>query len=426
MDYIVYAIGINPTFCQKPIIFTHICKIFLVQNKFYKVYNIILKMFSFLNKGNYWKIGLMLLGAAILAVTVLYSNFLAENLKRNEEKNIYLFKEALKEISKPEVNNNDITLLDTLVKAFPLPVIFEDENGMLEGQNFMGDENLNLEFLEAKKQEFLKVGGVPIEGSGYATHIYCFNSPMLMYIQLFPFVQVLLVGLYIALGYFLFNASRKSEQNRVWAGMAKETAHQLGTPISAILGWIEILKERLAGQEEGEEIVRELTKDIERLELVADRFSKIGSKPVLEKSDIYTELIEVKEYLQRRSPRKVNFNFETSDRPLLVPINKHLFAWVIENLIRNSLDALDGKGSITCKVFAHENHVIIELSDTGHGMAASKFKSIFKPGYSTKKRGWGLGLSLAKRIIEEYHRGKIYVKSSTPNVMTTFAIKLPI
>lgn len=369
----------------------------------------------------------MIMGAAILLLTILYSNFLADSLKRNEEKSILLFKQALEEIIKQEVdsaNSKDITFLSTIIENFPLPVVTEDESGQLEGQNFSESELNDPNFLIKKKEEFLASGEVPIKSSGYATYIYCFNSPLLTYIKLFPLVQGLMVGIYIALGYFLFNSSRRSEQNRVWAGMAKETAHQLGTPISAILGWIEYLKDSFGDKPDELDVLQELKKDVDRLELVADRFSKIGSDPVLQKANIFEELLEVKDYLQRRSPKKIVFNFNPPKDPIYAMINKHLFAWVIENLIRNSLDAMDGKGNISCGVFMMNEKVCIELSDTGHGIPASKFKSVFKPGYSTKKRGWGLGLSLAKRIIEEYHKGKIYVKHSKPNEDTTFTIIL--
>ena len=236
---------------------------------------------------------------------------------------------------------------------------------------------------------------------------------------------VFLVGLYILLGYFIFNSSRKAEQNRVWAGMAKETAHQLGTPISAILGWVEYLKDSYADNADHLEVLGELTKDVDRLELVADRFSKIGSEPVLKTANLYEELVDVMEYLKRRAPKKVIFDFVAPESDIFVQINKHLFAWVLENLMRNSLDAMDGKGLIKCIVGENQNYVFIELSDSGHGISGNKYKSVFKPGYSTKKRGWGLGLSLAKRIIEEYHGGKIFVKSSKPNEETIFAIHLP-
>jgi len=372
----------------------------------------------------------MVLGAAILAATIIYSNFLAEKLKKNEEKNIILYTEAIKGLIKlndqETYDENYWEFINTVKDSFPLPVIYEDENGELEGLNFKKENLNNQEFLLKKRDEFLASGEVPISGKGYAKYIYCFNSPLLTYIKLFPVVQGLLVGLYIALGYFIFNSSRKAEQNRVWAGMAKETAHQLGTPISAILGWVEYLKDNYADQPDQLDVLNELTKDVDRLELVADRFSKIGSEPVLKPADIFIELYEVKEYLQRRASRKIVFNFKAPDAEIFAMINKHLFAWVIENLIRNSLDAMDGKGTISCKVFKQNNYVCVELSDTGHGIPSHKFKSVFRPGYSTKKRGWGLGLSLAKRIIEEYHKGKIYVKSSKPNEETTFAIILPL
>lgn len=382
-------------------------------------------MTSFINRGNYWKAILMAMGAALLIFTILYSNFLADSLKRNEEKNIFLFKQALEEIIKKDVDA-DIAFLTSIIDSFPLPVVTEDESGNLEGQNFSEKELRDPNFLIKKKTEFLASGEVPIKGVGYSTNIYCFNSPLLGYIKLFPLVQGLLVGLYIALGYFLFSSSRKAEQNRVWAGMAKETAHQLGTPISAILGWIEYLKESFAEKPDEMDVLSELKKDVDRLELVADRFSKIGSDPVLQDADIFQELLEVKDYLQRRSPRRIIFEFKEPVKPIHAMINKHLFAWVIENLVRNSLDAMDGKGQISCIVYSLGSNVYIDLSDTGHGIPASKFKSVFKPGYSTKKRGWGLGLSLAKRIIEEYHKGKISVKSSKPNEETIFSIILPI
>lgn len=389
-----------------------------------------MKKFVFLfNRNNTWKLLLMVLGAMILILTIVYSNFLAENLKEKEEKHVYLFKQALKEFIKQDVDSDysaDITFLQTIIESFPLPVIFEDESGILEGQNFNSEEQNNQTFLLKKKREFLASGEKPIEGMGYSHYIYWFNSPLLKYIKLFPYVQGLLVGLYIALGYVMFNSSRRAEQNRVWAGMAKETAHQLGTPISAIIGWIEVLKDIYKDNPDDLDVFEEMRKDVNRLELVADRFSKIGSEPVLVEMDIFEELDAVKDYFVRRSPSKVKFNFIRPDAVIKASINKHLFAWVMENLIRNALDALDGKGIISCRLYEMKGQVYIELADNGHGIHPGQFKSIFKPGYSTKKRGWGLGLSLVKRIVEEYHRGKIFVKSSKPFEETVFCIILPI
>jgi nitrogen fixation/metabolism regulation signal transduction histidine kinase len=388
------------------------------------------------SKNTYWKLLLVIIGGLILLLSILYSNYLAENLKINEEKNIRLYTEAIRQLAEnankmdnayeDEIENSYRTFLETVRDSFPLPVIAEDETGALEGYNFGDDDKLSQDFLQKKKSDFLKNGGVPIVGSGYFTKIYCLNSPLLIYIKLFPIAQGLLVGLYIGLGYFLFSASRRSEQSRVWAGMAKETAHQLGTPISAIMGWIEYLKESIPADENDKiDIIAELTKDVNRLELVADRFSKIGSEPVLENADLYAVLLEAKEYLEARAPRNIIFQFEKPEQLIIVPINKHLFHWVIENLVRNSLDAMDGKGRIKCKCYILGDDAMIEVSDTGHGIPSSKFKAIFKPGYSTKKRGWGLGLSLANRIISQYHQGKIYVKSSRAHEETIFVISLP-
>lgn len=391
-------------------------------------------------QNSFFKIILLITGAIILVITLLYSNYLATKLKENEQKNIYIFKEALKEMSSiqeslflaesgndPDAQfdlNRDITLLDTIIRSFPLPIIFEDENGMLEGQNFEEEKNSDQKFLSSKREAFIKTGQDPLIGTGYASKIYYFNSPLTDHIKFFPVVQVLLISSFIGFGYYLFNVSRRAEQNQVWAGMAKETAHQLGTPISAIMGWVEYLKEIFKETPDQNYIVEELKKDVDRLELVADRFSKIGSKPVLESCNLYEELLEVKNYIQARSAKKISFEIIFPNDVIKVNINKHLFAWVVENLMRNSLDAMEGKGKIWIEVTDSEPYVSIDVNDTGQGIPNNRFKSVFKPGYSTKKRGWGLGLSLAKRIIEEYHKGKIYVKSSKPREKTTFTIKL--
>jgi signal transduction histidine kinase len=245
-------------------------------------------------------------------------------------------------------------------------------------------------------------------------------------LRYFPFVQFVLIAAFVAFGYMGFSSARRAEQNRVWVGMAKETAHQLGTPISAIVAWIEHLKLIREPDEEVQEVVGELRNDVSRLELIADRFSKIGSAPKLEPINIYEELDQCRAYMQRRASRKTAFNFPPADSPeKLVYINSHLFDWVVENLLRNALDAMEGKGSITADIYDDQDYVYADFTDTGKGIPDSKFKTVFRPGYTTKKRGWGLGLSLAKRIIEEYHNGKIFVKRSEEGEGTTFTIQLP-
>ncbi|MEZ4910978.1 MAG: HAMP domain-containing sensor histidine kinase [Saprospiraceae bacterium] len=380
-----------------------------------------------------WKIMLMIIGAAILVISIIYSNHLAHKLLVNEQKNISLYKKAIDGLiasneldSDSDINDQHLSLLTSIVDSFPLPVIYQDEIGKLEGANFNEKLNNDSIYLQNKIESFLQKGLTPIHFTGYASKIYYFNSTVIDQLKLFPVIQLSLIALYIALGYFLFNTSKREEESRIWAGMAKETAHQLGTPISAILGWVEYLKMKYEQDPENAEVLLELSKDVSRLELVADRFSKIGSDPVLVREDVFVVLDDVKSYLQRRAARKVTFQFDPPFEPIYAEMNKHLFSWVIENLLRNALDAMPEQGRIKCIVYKQNKHAVIEISDTGHGIPSNRFNDIFKPGYSTKKRGWGLGLSLSKRIIEEYHKGKIFVKSSVPNQETTFSINLPL
>ncbi len=373
-----------------------------------------------------WKALLAVAGMIIVIITLFYSQYLAERLKENEKNNVELYAQTLRSLS-DQNNNIDLQLqLEILERINNIPVILESDLGELEGHNFVLDSVISEQsFLEKELDWIIKNGYEPIVGpGGYATKIYYKNSPLYSRIKYFPIVTVLLLGTFILFAYYLFSSARKSEQNRVWVGMAKETAHQLGTPISAILAWIEHLKEYTNGHPEQEEIVEELIKDVDRLDLVADRFSKIGSAPKLVKIDLYKELEDCKNYMQKRAPKNIKFDFDSGDSKFVM-INKHLFDWVVENLIRNALDAMGSHGFITTKVYEENNYFCVDLSDTGKGIPASKFKTVFQPGFSTKQRGWGLGLSLAKRIIENYHSGKIFVKSSIPNEKTTFSIKLP-
>ena len=276
--------------------------------------------------------------------------------------------------------------------------------------------------------KIIKSGLEPVEfrGSNFLHFMYYKPSKLLRLLTYFPLIMLLMLTAFMGLGYLGLSTSRKAEQNRVWVGMAKETAHQLGTPISAIVAWIEHLRGSSEADEEKLEILDELTKDVDRLNLIADRFSKIGSAPELEKKNIFAELSKTKNYMQRRASRKVQFDFpDEANDPIYVKINSHLFNWVLENLVRNALDAMAGEGLIKAEVNEDAHYIGIDITDTGKGIPYNKQKVVFQPGYTTKKRGWGLGLSLAKRIIENYHEGKIYVKKSEQNVGTTFTIKLP-
>ena len=381
-----------------------------------------------------WKVILALLGMLILSVTMYYSTYLASELEKKEVWQAELHALAVESFNDESNLDRDMLVEDRILDLDleekdinrRIPVILEADNGDLSGSFWGVEKDTNQVYLKNKVAEFLSEGKEPKIGRDYFSKIYYFNTPLLKKIQLFPIAQISLVGLFIALGYFLFSSARTSEQNRIWAGMAKETAHQLGTPISAIIGWIENLKLISEDSPDKMEIVSELSNDVKRLELIADRFSKIGSTPELEIINLYEELNECKDYMMRRSPKRVNFHFpDERSTAKYVLINKHLFDWVIENLIRNALDAMDREGKISATVYNENNYVCIDLSDTGKGMPASLKKKVFEPGFSTKQRGWGLGLSLSKRIIKDYHKGKIYVKSSKLNEGTTFTIKLP-
>ena len=251
-------------------------------------------------------------------------------------------------------------------------------------------------------------------------YIYYRTTDLVEQMKFFPVLQFIVIALYLLIAYLLFSWARRSEQNQVWAGMAKETAHQLGTPISSLMGWVELLKmqeEPFAGTEEME-------KDIDRLQVVTDRFSKIGSVPVLEPTDIIPVIKDTMDYLQHRFSKKFEFDIQLPEGPLVVPLVPSLFRWVLENLTKNAVDAMGDHGKITLELMDEAEEVTIDLSDTGKGISKSQIKQVFKPGYTSKKRGWGLGLSLAKRIIEEYHKGKIFVKSSVIGQGTTFRIVL--
>lgn len=375
---------------------------------------------------SHWKIFLVFTGLLIIGITLYYSNYLGAQLKAREEQNKEYYIAAMRMIALNEDLGQDLTLTTQITDGFSLPIIHKMENGDMEGNNWGEKNDTNQVFLQKKINQFLADDLEPIPNKYSGGQLYVFNSKLVRLIQLYPLVQFLLVSLFIALSYYLFNIARNAEQNRVWAGMAKETAHQLGTPISAIMAWVEHLKEANKQRPDQLEILDELNKDINRLDLIADRFSKIGSAPNLELTNLYDQLDEIKVYMQRRAPRKVEFDFDHSIEPLYVSVNQHLFSWVLENLIRNSLDAMDSQGRITARVTTDDHEATIDLSDTGKGIPHNMFKTVFQPGYSTKKRGWGLGLSLAKRIIENYHNGKIFVKSSVIDEGTTIGIKLPL
>ena len=318
----------------------------------------------------------------------------------------------------------DHFLEEITLNAVGAPVIITNADGTkILSYGNLDSLQMQQEEYVAHQLEVMRSENDPLEidfmNTGKA-YIYYRTTDLVEQMKYFPIIQFIVVGLYLLIAYLLFSWARRSEQNQVWAGMAKETAHQLGTPISSLMGWIELLKmqkEPFAGTEEME-------KDLERLQVVTDRFSKIGSVPVLEPTDIIPVIKDTMDYLQHRFSKKFEFDIQLPTSSLVLPLVPSLFRWVLENLTKNAIDAMGDKGKITLELIEGSDDVIIDLSDTGKGIPKSKFKQVFNPGYTSKKRGWGLGLSLAKRIIEVYHKGKIFVKSSVIGQGTTFRIQL--
>ncbi len=374
-------------------------------------------------------------GLFIVALSLLYTKHLADQLVERESQQAAQFAEAMRQISRLDQDLGcDLTLPARIISDNnTIPVIVLDEFRRIElYRNIGSSDSLSAQELQQALVRMIEQGAdtIPVRVPPDIDKLVIYShSNLLALLRLYPYVQLFLIAAFIAFGYLGFSAARKAEENLVWLGMAKETAHQLGTPITAILGWIEALKASNQDHPANLEMLAELQNDVNRLELIADRFSKIGSQPELRTVNLYRELEACRDYMQRRAPRKVTFDFPDSAQhePLMVQINPPLFDWVLENLLRNAIDAMEGgAGVISVAVRKEPNAVCIDVSDTGKGIPHGKFQTIFKPGYSTKTRGWGLGLSLSKRIVERYHGGKIFVKSSELGKGTTFTIRLPL
>lgn len=379
---------------------------------------------------NRYPIFLAVIGLAIVVASVWYTNRLANQLSIIEENYVRFYESSVRDINNFDPANvggdSDVSIqLEIIGNNTTVPAILAlPGGGFQEAINWGGRES-DTAFILAQLQE-LKESGKPPVAMAFGKQMYFGTSSLISKLRLFPYIQLALIGTFVIIGVYGINQARRAEQNRVWVGMAKETAHQLGTPISAIMGWIEHLNLTYAHDPDILEVSGELHHDVQRLEMVANRFSKIGATPELESINIYTELHKCRVYMEKRAPRRVNFDFPNpTDGHLPVAINPLLFDWVIENLLRNALDAMDGSGTISGSIREKDGKVVVDISDTGKGIAARNVRRVFRPGFTTKKRGWGLGLSLVKRIIEEYHRGRIVVASSEPGRGTTFRITLP-
>ena len=380
---------------------------------------------SIYHKKMKWKLGLLTLAVLISFSSLWVTDKLVTSLAIEERKKMELWAEATREIADIDSEVTDFSFyLKVIEDNETVPVIVVDQDGnILDHRNLNPARTDNRDYLQRQLEQMGK-SNEPIElviTEDEFQLIYYNDSMILMWLVYYPYIQLLVIIVFLFIAYYAFNISRKAEQNQVWLGLSRETAHQLGTPTSSLMAWLELMKEK----DEDPVILNELEKDINRLEKITARFSKIGSKPVLVNTSI-TEVIEnALEYLRARSPEKVIFetNFD-KQATVLVPLNTPLFDWVIENVCKNSLDAIEGKGKISLTLHNKERSVCIDITDTGKGIPRGRFKTIFKPGFTTRRNGWGLGLSLSKRIIEEYHGGRIFVQQSVLNEGTTIRIIL--
>ena len=372
------------------------------------------------NKNNSWLLGAFLIVALILWNT----NILFQNLKKEERAKMELWGMAQQELIENSTVNN--LTFEVLQQTWINPMIQVNSQGKIIGYKNIDWDPKYEDSLEIYKQlEKIQRENQPIliryqdSLSNINQKLYYGDSVLLKKLQYYPLALLLIIFLFGAVLYFVFKTSKISEQNRLWAAMAKETAHQIGTPLTSIIGWITLLKEK-----EKSEPLDEMEKDIERLKVITERFSKVGSLPELELVDIVGETLRTLKYLEKRSSDLINFESELPRKKILLPLNPQLFSWTLENLIKNGIDAMKGKGTIILKLFEESQTISIHIIDTGSGIKKENFKKIFSPGFTTKKRGWGLGLSLAKRIITDYHRGKISVKDSELRKGTTIEIIL--
>ena len=369
------------------------------------------------------RIGLILFAATIIVISLIFTDKLAASLAREEHRKMEIWAEATRLLLNDEYSDFIFNIIE---QNENIPVIIvDDRDRYISARNFR-EPKINVSQYYEKQIKRLKNTNPPIEivlDEKSSQYIYYDNSNLLKMLEYFPYFQLSVIALFLTLVIWALSTDKRAEQDKLWAGLSKETAHQLGTPISSLMAWNEILKTKLGNNDM---IVAEIDKDVERLKTITERFSKIGSIPELSEQDISQITAQSVEYMLNRTSKKITYSIDDSSTEHTCLISTPLFEWVIENLCKNAIDAMEGKeGTIDFELFNLEDSLIIEITDSGRGIERNKFKSIFEPGYTTKQRGWGLGLSLAKRIIEEYHHGKIFVKSSELGLGTTFRIELP-
>ncbi len=374
-----------------------------------------------------WKYVLLALAFCIGAASLWYTNSLVSRLAAEEQKKVSLVASATKIVTSTADFSTDLNFSFKVIQDNnTVPVILTDEEGeVLSWRNLDSSKVVrDPDYLQQVLQE-MKAYHEPITidvSANNDQYIYFKPSVLIDLLRFYPLVQLSIIAIFIIIAYLAFSSSRNAEQNQVWVGMSKETAHQLGTPLSSLFGWVEILK----SQGLDRDVSSEIEKDLVRLNTITNRFSKIGSQPILEEKNLFEVLDTAITYMRGRLSKKVNLSFDFHvSKEITVPLNSDLIAWVVENLCKNAVDAMGGEGSLKIKVLqGKQSKVYVDVIDSGKGMAKSEFKKVFKPGFTTKKRGWGLGLSLVKRIIEQYHFGKVFVKSAVMNQGTHFRILL--
>ncbi|MCW3467363.1 sensor histidine kinase [Chitinophaga nivalis] len=373
-----------------------------------------------------WKFVLAAIAVIIIVTTIWFVSNLSSNIRAEERKKVATWVAANRELLRASPDANLNLAIEIITNNTTIPLILTDENGtILDSRNLdsiriaQHPDYLREQLRAFKRQHPPFIMEVDAHRKQY-NFIYYGDSLILKQIRYYPYVQLIVVILFIGIVLFALSSTNRATQNQVWVGLAKETAHQLGTPLSSMEAWLEILRENEANGQ----IVTELSKDVDRLKLITDRFSKIGSVPKLEEKDIVLQIENMTNYIRKRAPQKVLFAVHSKETELPAMISPPLFDWVVENLLKNALDAMEGKGKIDITIDNHPTFITIDVADTGKGIPKMNFEKVFKPGFSTKKRGWGLGLSLARRIIEEYHKGRLYIKSSDTSKGTVFRILL--
>jgi len=387
------------------------------------------------------KVLLVIIALMIAVGTLIYTQNLVSKLQQKEKQIVELYAKGIEYIANSSNPNEDITFLfDNIIKPIDFPLIQTDANDNVNIYNRTDIRNIEYDTSYTEEQFYNFISDeiqamdeihspilVTYADTLVLTKIHYGDSKLVTQLKYYPYIQILIAALFIILGYIGFSNIKRSEQSNIWVGMAKETAHQFGTPISSLMGWLEMLKINYKEPDKVLDITEEISNDVEKLNKITHRFSKIGSKPELSRTNVIEELKRVTAYFERRLPqtgKSVQLNI-LGDEKACAEVNSELFEWVIENLIKNALDAIEEtNGKIEIMVKETKRHVEIEVTDSGKGIEIKRRKDVFRPGYSTKKRGWGLGLSLSKRIIEGYHDGKIFVKSSIPGEGTTFKIIL--